>query len=116
MARVESRSFSGTDYTDKIDLKNETILRLCMPSEWTAADLWVEEQVSERDGRWRVLTDRFGDRIAFSVQAGQSLIIDPTVFVHLDRVRFQSSQEQTSPRTIDFYIGKLSELISTSVA
>lgn len=115
MPRAVQITLTGTDYSETVPLKDETIIRIGMPSEWQTADIWIEEQ-SQTGGKWRPIFDQFGDRIAIPARADQSLKLDPTVFVHYDRLRFQSSQIQTSPRSLVVMVAKLSELVSTGVA
>jgi hypothetical protein len=111
MARVKTVSLTGTEYSEVLDIKGESIVRIGLPAEWQTADIWIEEQ-SLSGGKWRPIYDKFGDRIVIPARADQSIKVDWRQFANYDRLRLQSSQIQTSPRNLDVVVESVNFLVS----
>lgn len=110
MAAKTTLTLTGTGYTDAIELKDQTILRIQCGAGWDTADLYAEERLSD-DGSWGPLYDDEGNRITIAIAASRTVRLDERIFQHARAVRFQSSNSQGATRTLTIQTERITALI-----
>jgi hypothetical protein len=90
---------AGGGTSNVIDLKQATLLRLYMPSAWTAAAITIEEAPSS-SGPWGVLFDDEGTQITITTSASRTIRFDERLFQHANYLRFGSSVNQAAARDV----------------
>lgn len=92
--RIDVTIASGQSLSAEVDLGAKVLVGIAMPAGWDAATLTF--QVSQDGGdTWLEHTTSAGNAVSFTVDAGQYIAVDPTLWRGVNAVRLRSGTAVT---------------------